>query len=109
MTNKLKIKAGDLVKVTTGKDSGKTGKVIQAMPTTGRIAVEGVNQMTKHVRPRGKTAGQDKGQKITLFAPIAASKVLLVCPKCGKPTRVGYKVMDDGKKSRICRKCKQVI
>lgn len=107
--NKLKIKSGDQVKVIAGKDSGKTGKVIQAMPAVGRIAVEGVNKMTKHVRPRGGSAGGDKGQKLTLWAPLDVSKVLLVCPKCSKPTRVGYKVMDDGKKTRICKKCGQAI
>jgi len=109
MATKFKIKTGDLVKVTAGKDRGKTGKVIQAIPATGRLAVEGVNQMTKHVKNRGGSPGQTKGQKITLWSPIRIDNVALVCPKCSEATRVGAKVMDDGTKVRVCRKCKQAI
>lgn len=107
---KLKIKAGDTVKVLTGKDHGKTGKVSQVFPDVGKIVVDGVNMMIKHMRS-GKKG--EKGQRIEFFAPIALANVALVCPKCNKPTRVGrvITVGEDGvqHKSRQCKKCKELL
>ena len=103
---KLKLKKGDQVRVTAGKDGGKTGKITQVFPEDRKVVVEGVNKMFKHAKTRKKG---EKGQKIEFFGPVAASSVALVCPKCGKPTRVGYQILENGKKVRICRKCKATI
>jgi large subunit ribosomal protein L24 len=97
----MKIKKGDTVIIISGKDRGKTGKVLRAFPKEGRIIVEGVNLRKKHVRPR--RAGE-KGQIIALPVSIDASNVKLICQNCGKPTRVGYKIEGE-KKYRICKKC----
>ena len=101
----MKIKTNDKVKILSGKDKGKTGKVIQVFPTEEKIVVEGMNIIKKHLRPRQKS---EKGQVLELSAPFSASKALLVCPKCEKAVRVGYKT-EGGKKFRYCRKCSQPI
>ena len=98
----MKIKTGDTVKIVRGKDSGKSGKVEKVMPLTAKVVVEGMNQYKRHLKSR--MPGQ-KSEIITLTKPLAASNVQLVCPKCKKPTRVGYKMLK-GDKSRICKKCK---
>jgi large subunit ribosomal protein L24 len=97
----MKIKKDDKVVVLAGKDKGKQGKVLIADPKGGKVVVEGVNVATKHRKPRKQG---DEGGIIKVETPIYVSKVQLVCPKCGKATRVGFKV-EDGKKSRICKKC----
>ena len=97
----MKIKKDDNVIVITGKDKGKTGKVISADPKGMKVIVEGVSVATKHQKPRKQ--GQDGGI-IKVETPIYASKVMLVCPKCGKATRVGHAISGD-KKVRICKKC----
>ena len=97
----MKIKTGDKVIVLSGKDKGKTGKVISADPKNGKVIVEGVSVATKHQKPKKK--GQDGGI-MKVETPVYVSKVQLVCPKCDKGVRVGYKVEGD-KKTRICRKC----
>lgn len=105
----MRIKKGDNVKVTKGKDRGKTGKVIQAFPDGRKVVVEGVNVMVKHLKVRKQG---EKGQKIEFSGPISSANVLLVCPKCAKPTRIGTKMLDDGgtkRKVRACKKCKEVI
>lgn len=105
----MRIRKGDNVKVTKGKDRGKTGKVIQAFPDGKKIVVEGVNTMAKHMKVRKQG---EKGQKLEFNGPINAANVLLICPKCAKPTRVGAKVLADGgktRKVRACKKCKEVI
>jgi large subunit ribosomal protein L24 len=101
----MKIKKGDNVLVTTGKDKGKKGKVLSALPRSNRIVVEKVNIAKKHRRPRQE---REKGQVIELAKPIDASNVKLICPKCGKPTRIEYKLVGK-KKYRICKKCQQEI
>lgn len=101
----MKIRKGDNVKVLAGKDKGKTGKVIQVLPEEGRVVVDGVNRMFKHARTAKRG---EKGQKIDFFAPIHASNVA-VLGKDGKPTRVGYKRLEDGKKVRIDRKSGEAI
>ena len=97
----MKIKKGDTVLIISGKDRGKKGAVSQVFPKTAKVMVEGVNLKKKHRKP--KKSGE-KGQVINLPAALPVSNTELVCPKCGKPTRVGYKVVDK-KKYRICKKC----
>ncbi|OGH84322.1 MAG: 50S ribosomal protein L24 [Candidatus Magasanikbacteria bacterium RIFOXYA2_FULL_44_8] len=101
----MKIKTNDRVKILSGKDKGKEGKVIQVFPVREKLVVEGVNIMKKHLRTRKQG---DKGQMIELAAPLAASKAQLLCPKCNRPARVGYKI-EAGVKKRVCQKCKEVI
>ena len=97
----MKIKANDKVVVLSGKDKGKEGKILVAMPAENKVVVEGINVATCHTKPRkqGETGGIVKKE-----TPIRTCKVALYCDKCGKGVRVGYKV-EDGKKTRICRKC----
>ena len=102
----IKIKKGDLVKIMVGKDSGKTGKVMQVLPTEKQVVVEGLNVLKKHIKP---TKRNEKGQRLEFSAPLAMAKVQLVCPKCNKITRVGFSVLPDGKKQRVCRKCKEIL
>ena len=97
----MKIKTGDNVIVLSGKDKGKTGKVLRADPKGQKVIVEGVNVATKHQRPRKQG---DEGGIIKIETPIYASKLQVVCPKCGKATRVGHKI-ENGTKSRVCKKC----
>ncbi len=101
----MKIKTNDNVKVISGKDKGKTGKVIQVFKAEGKVVVEDVNKIKKHIRSRKQG---EKGQVIELSGPMAASKVMLVCPRCSKPTRIGAKI-DGDKKFRVCSKCHEVI
>jgi large subunit ribosomal protein L24 len=104
--NKMKIKKGDTVKVLSGKDKGKTGKVISVVPSLCKVVVEGLNLHTRFQKSR--KAGQP-GTKITMASPMPVSKVQLVDPASGKPTRVGYKFMDDGTKQRIAKKSGQAV
>jgi large subunit ribosomal protein L24 len=97
----MKIRKGDTVLIISGKDRGKTGKILRALPRENKIVVEGVNLRKKHKKPR---RGGEKGQIIVLPAPISASNVKLICSKCAKATRVGYKITGD-RKYRICKKC----
>ena len=103
------IKKGDKVKILAGKDKGKTGKVLQVFSKRNRVSVEGLNLLIKHMRPRKQG---EKGQRIEFPAPLDASNLILVCPKCSKPSRVGYKIVSTAKgkkKFRECKKCKQII
>jgi len=102
---KMKIKKGDTVLIIKGKDRGKSGKVIKALPKENRIVIEGLNLVKKHVKP--KRAGE-KGEIVEIPAPLYISKVKLICPSCKKPTKVGYKFVNDTKK-RYCKKCKNLI
>lgn len=101
----MKIKKGDTVLIISGKDRGKKGKVIKALPKVGRIVVEGINLRKKHLRP--KRAGE-KGQIISLPLPIHVSNAKIICSKCGRAVRTGFKI-EAGKKVRICKKCKGEI
>ena len=98
---KMSIKTGDTVLVITGKDKGKQGKVLEVFPETGRVTIDGVNVVKKHQKPRNQ---QDKGGIISKVAPIDASNCMVVCPSCGKPSRVGHNEVN-GKKVRVCKKC----
>ena len=102
----MNIKKGDTVQIISGEDKGKKGKVLQAIPSENKILVEGVNVRTKHTKPR--RAGETGGI-VHQEAPIYACKVMHICEKCGKPTRIGYKVMADGTKSRVCKNCMEVL
>ena len=97
----MNIRKDDKVVVLSGKDKGKQGKILTADPKAAKVIVEGVNVATKHQKPRKQG---EEGGIIKLETPIYASKVQLVCPKCGKATRVGHKIVD-GKKVRVCKKC----
>ena len=102
----LHIKKDDKVVVITGKEKGKEGKVVTAMPKNGKVVVEGVNVVTKHEKPRGQ---MDPGGIQKVEAAIDASNVMLVCPKCGKATRAARKILDNGTKVRVCKKCGEAI
>ena len=95
------IKKDDKVVVISGKDKGKEGKVLVANPKAGKVIVEGVNVATKHMKPKKQG---EQGGIIKMETPIYACKVMVVCPKCGKPTRVAHKLVD-GKNVRVCKKC----
>ena len=97
----MNIKKDDKVIVLSGKDKGKEGKVLSANPKAGKVIVEGVNVASKHMRPRKQG---EQGGIIKMETPIYACKVMVVCPKCGKPTRVAHKLVD-GKNVRVCKKC----
>lgn len=97
----MKIKSGDTVKIISGKDRGKIGKVTHAFPRENKIVVEGVNIVKKHQRPRRQG---ERGQIIQMPMPIDASNAMIVCPSCGKPTRVAKKIVGS-KKVRGCKKC----
>ena len=102
----MKLKKGDQVKIITGKDKGKSGKILKVLPQQQKILVEGLNLMIKHRRPKKEG---EKGQKIQFPSPLWTSKVMLVCPHCNQAIRVSYKIGEDKVKRRICRKCKEVI
>ena len=97
----MKIRKDDKVVVLSGKDKGKQGKVISADPKAMKVIVEGVNVATKHKKPQKQG---EEGGIIKIETPIYVSKVQLVCPKCGKGTRVAHKI-ENGKKTRVCKKC----
>ncbi len=100
--NHLNVKKGDNVLVITGKDKGKEGKVLRTIPETERVVVEKLNIMKKAMRP---TQANPSGGISSMEAPMSVSNVMLVCPSCKKPTRVGHTIKDDGKKVRTCKKC----
>ena len=104
--NKMHVKRGDTVKVISGKDKGKEGKIIEAFPETGKVVVEGVAVVKKHQKARAQ--GQES-RIIDVEAAINASNVMRVCPSCGKAARTGIKVLEDGSKVRYCKKCQEVF
>ena len=101
----MKLKKGDLVTVIRGKDNGKTEKIVKVFSKEGKVLVDGVNQYKRHVKARMQG---DKSDIITITKPLAVANVQLVCPKCKKLTRVGYKMLKD-EKVRYCKKCKAEI
>ncbi|HML69096.1 MAG TPA: 50S ribosomal protein L24 [Clostridia bacterium] len=111
--NSLNVKKGDTVVVISGKDKGKKGKIMVAQPDDERVIVQGAAMVTRHVKPRKQ--GQPGG-RIEKEGPIHASNVMLVCPKCDKPTRIAHKLKEveiSGEKKqksvRVCKKCGKVI
>ena len=101
------IRKNDTVVVTTGRDRGKRGRVLSLVPEKNRLVVEGVNMIKRHTRPNPQR--NIKGGIVEREAAIHASNVQLVCPECSKMTRIGHKVLADGRKIRICRKCEGVV
>ena len=99
---KLHVKTGDTVEVISGKDKGKQGKVLEVQPKAGKVIVEKVNVVSRHTKPRKQG---DQGGILKKEAPIYACKVQRVCPKCNKPTRPAHKLLADGKKVCVCKKC----
>ena len=106
MSNKLHVKKDDTVLIISGDDRGKKGKVLEVSPKEGKIIVEGLNMVKKHVKPRKMG---DQGGIVEAEGAMYACKAQVVCPHCGKATRVGHKMFEDGTKSRICTKCKEVL
>ena len=100
--NKMSIKKGDVVVVLSGKDKGKQGKVLEVMPKSGKVVVEKINVVSRHTKPRQQG---EEGGILQKEAPIYACKVQKVCPKCGKATRPAHKMLADGKKVCVCKKC----
>ena len=93
--------------VITGKDRGKRGRVLKVVADTNRLVVEGVNVIKRHTKPNPQRS--IKGGVVEREAALHASNVQSVCPECGKPTRVGTKILGDGRKVRVCRKCEGVV
>lgn len=102
MMPKMNIKKGDTVLIISGKDKGKTGKVLQVIPSKNKILVEGINLCVKHRKPRGR---YQQGGRFTQEAPIYACKAMVLCKGCQKPTRVARKILEDGTHVRVCKKC----
>ena len=103
---KLHVKKGDTVQVITGKERGKSGKILKAFPAKGRVIVEHLNMIKKHTKRRSQGQG---GGIIEREGTIHVSNVMLVCPSCRKATRLGKKLLEDGSKARICKKCGEVV
>lgn len=105
LNNHLHVKKGDTVVVLSGKDKGQKGKVILSIPKKAKVVVEGVNKIKRHTKPNQKAP---QGGIITKEAPLAACKVMVVCPACQKPTRTAKKLVN-GKYVRACKKCGEVV
>lgn len=101
----MKLKKGDNVKILSGKDRGKTGVVLKAFPEDDRIQIEGLNVFKKRSKPRKQG---EKGQIVAVSRPLAVSKVMIICPNCKAPTRIGGR-MEGSRKVRYCKKCKAAI
>jgi large subunit ribosomal protein L24 len=102
----MKIHKGDLVMVLAGKDRGKRGRIKEVLPRQSRVVVEGINFVKRHRKPRGQ---MDQGGIIEFEAPIHVSNVMLVCPRCKEPARVGYDFLPEGGKARVCRSCGEAV
>jgi large subunit ribosomal protein L24 len=100
-----KLKKGDMVKVSVGKEKGKSGKIMKIISEKNKVVIEKLNFMKKHQRPDAK----GKGGIVEKEGPLQMSNVMFLCSKCDKGVRVGYKILDDGKKVRICKKCREIL
>jgi large subunit ribosomal protein L24 len=100
-----KLKKGDMVKVIAGREKGKTGKILKTIREKNKVVVEKLNVIKKHQKPDAK----GKGGIVEKEAPLGISNVMLLCNKCGTGVKVGYKILEDGKKVRICRKCNEIM
>ena len=103
---KVHVKKDDNVFVLTGKNAGKTGKVLTVLANEGRVIVEGVNMSVKHKKPRGRN---QQGGIINQESAISSSNVMLVCAKCKRPSKVGHKILENGEKVRFCKACGEII
>lgn len=106
MGNKMHVKKDEVVKVISGADKGKKGKVLETYPKKGMVLIEGVNMRTKHVKPK---SAQQQGGIIKQEAPIYASKVMIMCNSCDEPTRISRKISSGGDREKLCRKCGALI
>lgn len=102
----LRIKKDDTALIITGKNKDKSGRVLSVLSSEGKVIIQGANIIKKHMKPSKK---HTQGGIIEKEAPLHISNVMLLCPKCNKPTRIGNTVLDDGRKLRVCKKCKEVI
>jgi large subunit ribosomal protein L24 len=103
---RFRIKKGDLVQIISGREKGKTGKVLSVLPAKQQVFVEKLNFIKRHTRPNQKNK---QGGIVEKESPLHISKVMLVCSNCGKPARVGIREIEDGNKLRVCRRCEEVI
>jgi len=103
---KVHVKKDDMVKIIAGKDQGKTGKVLRVFPAKGRVVVESINVVKRHTRP---SQMNPEGGIIEKEAPLSISNVMLVCGSCNQATRTGIKLLEDGSKSRYCKKCNESV
>ncbi|HYM65363.1 MAG TPA: 50S ribosomal protein L24 [Candidatus Sulfotelmatobacter sp.] len=101
----MKLKKDDNVKIIRGKDKGKSGKIEKVLPKLGKVLIANVNLYKRHLKARSQS---QPSEIVTLTKPLSSENVILICPKCHKETRVGYKI-EKGKKSRICKKCESEI
>ena len=106
MANKVHVKTGDTVLVLSGKNKDKKGKILKVLPKEQKVVVEGVNIIKKHQKPRNN---YQQGGIVKKEGAINSSKVMLICPRCNKPTKVAKEILDNGQKSRVCKKCKEII
>ena len=103
---KLHVKKGDMVELISGKDKGKTGKILAALPKDNRVIVEGVNMLTKHVKPSSE---MQQGGRIKREGPVHVSNVLIYCLKCKRGRRAGKKILKDGSRVRVCKTCGETL
>ncbi len=106
MRGRFSLKKNDLVMVVAGKEKGKSGRILKVFPRKNRALIEKVNFIKKHTRPSGQTR---QGGIVEREAPIHLSNVMVICEKCNLPIRVGKKILDDGKKVRVCKKCGELL
>jgi len=106
MKGRFSVKKNDLVMVIGGKEKGKSGRILRVFPRKNRVLVEKINFIKRHTRPSGQ---QRQGGIVEREAPIHVSNVMVVCERCNRPIRVGIKILDDGKRTRVCRKCGEVL
>jgi large subunit ribosomal protein L24 len=99
----MRLRKGDRVMVRSGKYKGQRAEVVRAMPSEGKVVLEGVNVAKRHAKPTARTF---QGGIIDKFMPLPVSSVSLICHSCGEPTRIGMQVDDQGRKQRVCRKCR---
>ncbi|HZS94504.1 MAG TPA: 50S ribosomal protein L24 [Chloroflexota bacterium] len=102
----LSVRRDDEVEVITGKDAGKRGKVTRVIPEKNRVVIEGVNMVKRHLR---RQPGSLQAGIVDMPAPMDRSNVMIVCPACNEPTRVGHRILGDGSKVRVCRNCDEVL
>jgi large subunit ribosomal protein L24 len=102
----MKVRKGDRVMVITGKDRGKRGRIKRVLPERERVVVEGINFVKRHRRPRGQ---MDQGGIIEFEAPVHVSNVMILCPHCKEPVRIGYEKLPEGGKIRVCRSCDEAL
>ena len=103
---KLHIKKNDMVKIISGKEQGKTGKVLRVLPEKGRVVVESLNVIKRHTRPNQL---YPEGGILEKEAPLSISNVMLICGSCNQPTRTGVRLLEDGSKTRYCKKCNESV